>query len=340
MLYVIIDAFGFLDEILKQKTDLLLLAKYYLNFLPLIFVQVSAFACLLGCLYTLGVLNRNNEIIAMRSAGQSIFQITRTVIIFSFLVSLLIFFVNDKIVPLSEAAKQDLKIRMAEESKRPKAEKEITNLSVLGLQNRLFFINRFIPAENKMLGITILEEDENVSVHKKITASKGIYKDAKWHFFECIISFFDETGRFSRQPEYFYEKVMDIEESPRDFLRQMQNPELMSVAQLRDYISKLSLSGAKSVINSLRVDLYQRFFMPLVSVVIVIVGIPFALIMRRKATGLASLGIAIMVGFLYYVVNAVALAFGKAGVFPPLLAASLSHIIFLILGLWLIYGLN
>jgi lipopolysaccharide export LptBFGC system permease protein LptF len=70
--------------------------------------------------------------------------------------------------------------------------------------------------------------------------------------------------------------------------------------------------------------------------VIVIVGIPFALTIRRRATGLSSLGIAIMVGFLYYVVNAVSIAFGKAGLFPPILAASLSHIMFLSLGLYLI----
>ena len=65
-----------------------------------------------------------------------------------------------------------------------------------------------------------------------------------------------------------------------------------------------------------------------------------SMIMHRRATGLASLGIAIMVGFLYYVVNAVSLALGKAGLFPPLLAVSLSHIIFLSLGLLFIRKLS
>ncbi|MFH1339103.1 MAG: LptF/LptG family permease [Candidatus Omnitrophota bacterium] len=336
MLYVVIDAFSHLDEILEQKPSILLLAMYYLNFLPLIFVQVSPFACLLGCLYTLGTLNRNNEIIAMRASGLSIFHITRTLIIFAALISVAVFAVNDRLVPRSEIAKENVKIKM-ENKYKGKEQQAITNLSIYGLKNRLFFINKFIPSENKMEGITILEQDESANVRKKIVASNGIYKEGFWHFYECVTYFFDENGRLSGQPQYFSEQIMDIAETPQDFLKQMQNPEFMSVAQLNEYIFKLSMSKAKAVIRNLKVDLYQRFFMPLSSLVIVIAGIPFALIMRRRSTGLSSMGIAIMVGFLYYVVNAVSIAFGKAGFLPPLLATSSSHILFLSLGLYLIH---
>lgn len=337
MLYVIIDAFSHLDEILKQKTSVELLAIYYLNFLPLIFVQVAPFACLLGCLYTLGTLNRNNEIIAMRASGLSILQITKTLIIFAALISIFVFVVNDRLVPLSEISKQDIKNQMEQEKKKAKgAPQVINNLSIYGLKNRLFFINRFIPSENKMEGITILEQDELANVRKKIVASEGMYKDGLWHFYECITYFFDVDGRLSEQPLYLAEQIMDIAETPQDFLKQMQRPEFMSAAQLNNYILKLSMSKAKGVIRNLEVDLYQRYFMPLSSVVILIAGIPFALLMRRRATGLSSLGIAIMVGFLYYVVNAVSIAFGKAGILPPILSASLSHILFLSLGFYFI----
>ena len=336
MLYVVIDTFSHLDEILRQKPNIVLLAKYYLNFLPLIFVQVSPFACLFGCLYTLGNLNRNNEIIAMRASGLSIFQIIKTLIIFATLISATVFIVNNKLVPQSEIAKQNIQVQMENKNKENKP-KTISHLSIYGMKNRLFFINKFITSENKMEGITILEQDESANVRKKIVASEGIYKDGLWYFYECTTYFFDENDRLSRQPLYYSEQIMDIAETPGDFLKQMRKPEFMSVTQLNDYILKLSMSKARGVIRSLRVDLFQRFLMPLTSLVIVIVGIPFALTMRRRATGLSSLGIAIMVGFLYYVVTAVSIAFGKAGLFPPILAVSLSHIMFLSLGLYLIY---
>lgn len=336
MLYIVIDVFSHLDEILEQKPGLLLLAMYYLNFLPLIFVQISPFACLLGCLYTLGTLNRNNEIIAMRASGLSIFYINRTLIIFAALISVAVFAVNDKLAPQSEIAKESVRVEMENKHKTEK-QQAISNLSIYGLKNRLFFINKFIPAENRMEGITILEQDEAANVRKKIVASYGVYKEGFWRFSECVTYFFDENDRLSGQPQYLSEQIMDIVETPQDFLKQMQKPEFMSVDQLNEYILKLPMSRVKGVIRNLKVDLYQRFFMPLGNLVIVIAGIPFALIMRRRATSLFSIGIAIMMGLLYYVVNAVSIAFGKAGLLPPLLAASSSHILFLSLGLYLIH---
>ncbi|MBU0549151.1 MAG: LptF/LptG family permease, partial [Candidatus Omnitrophica bacterium] len=216
----------------------------------------------------------------------------------------------------------------------------ISNLSIYGLSNRLFFINRFIPSENRMEGITILQQDNSANVRQKIIASEGQYRNGQWYFYECIIYFFDDNGRLKGEPVYSQEKLMDITESPQDFLKQRQKPEFMSVAQLNDYIQKLSKSKAKTVIRNLKVDLYQRFFMPLTSLVILIVGIPFSLTMRRRATGLSSMGIAIMIGFLYYVISAISIAFGKAGLLTPLLSASISHIIFLSLGIYLIYKIN
>ncbi|MDD5237146.1 MAG: LptF/LptG family permease, partial [Candidatus Omnitrophica bacterium] len=52
-LYVIIDLFSNLDDLLKQRVAIELLAKYYLAFLPIIFVQTSPIACLLATVYSL-----------------------------------------------------------------------------------------------------------------------------------------------------------------------------------------------------------------------------------------------------------------------------------------------
>ena len=129
----------------------------------------------------------------------------------------------------------------------------------------------------------------------------------------------------------------DIPETPMDFLKQRQHPEFMNISQLNNYIFILSKSGAKTVIRNFKVDLYQRFTFPFTSLVIVVLGIPFALMIKKRASALSSVGISILLGFLYYVSCAVSLAFGKAGFLPPYLAASLAHIVFLGFGLYKIY---
>ena len=336
-LYIIIDLLSNLDEILKHQASLALLVRYYLSYLPIMFVQVSPFACLLSTVYTFGKLNHNNEIIAMRSSGLSIFAIARNALIFGFLVSLTVFWVNDRFVPISLAENQKIKIQIEEGSKiKLKKNEFITNLTLYGLRNRLFFISRFSPATKTMEGITILEQDENQNLTKKIIASKGIYQDGLWKFFQSITYKFDINGQVIDEPGYLDEEIMSIPETPENLSSLRQKPEQMNIRQMQDYIWILSKSGATTVIRNLKVDLYQRFFSPFTSIIIILLGIPFSLLMRKRATGMSAIGVSIIVGFLYYVLDAVCLAVGKSGLLMPALAASLSHIIILSSSLYLI----
>ena len=336
-LYVIIDLLSHLEDILKQQVSLFILAQYYISYLPIMFVQVAPFACLLSTLYTFGKLNHDNEIIAMRSSGLSIFQITKTVIIFGLLLSLFIFWVNDRLLPQSLALTQKIKVQMEEGSKKKEKKQEvIDNLTMYGLKNRLFFVNKFYPAENTMEGITILEHDELQNITKKIVANKGIYADNLWKFYQCITYKFDVNGHILQEPQYFEEEIMAIPETPHDFISQRQRPDYMTIMQLDDYIWKLSKSGASTVIRNLKLDLYQRFTSPFTSAVIIFLGIPFSLMLRRRATGLSSIGVSIIVGFLYYILDAVSIALGRGGVLAPVLAASLSHILVFLFSLHLI----
>jgi lipopolysaccharide export system permease protein len=337
-LYVVIDLLSNLEDILKQRVPLSLLLHYYLSYVPVMLVQVSPFACLLSTLYTFGKLNQNNEIIAMRASGLSILQITKNVIFFGLIVSLFIFWISDRIVPQALSLNHEIKTAM-EQGKHKKQDKKmepLSNLTMYGLKNRLFYINKFHPATNTMEGITILGHDEKQNITQKIVANRGIYEDNHWVFYQCITYDFDPNGQVVQEPQYLDEQIMYIPETPRDFLNQREQPDFMTINQLDDYIWKLSRSGASSVIRNLKVDYYQRFTAPFNSIIIIFLGIPFALMIRKRAAGLSSMGISILVGFFYYILDAVSLALGKGGVLAPFLAASLSHLIAFISGLYLI----
>ncbi len=337
-MYVIIDVLSHLDDILKRQTQLIILIQYYLSYLPIMFVQVSPFACLLSTLYTFSKLNHTNEIIAMRAAGLNIFYITKTAVIFGAIISLAIFWMNDHLIPQAMTTTQNLQLKMEEAKKSGKDIKaeSLVNLSMYGLRNRLFFINRFYPAAKTMEGIIILEHDEKQNLIRKIVANKGIYEDGIWKFYQSITYNFDGNGQILEEPMFFEEEIMIIPETPEDFLAQRQRPENMTINQLNNYIWKLSRSGATTVLRNLKIDLYQKFTSPFTSLIIILLGIPFALVIQKRATGLSSIGISIVVGFLYYILDAVCIAIGRGGILPPFIAASLAHIIALTFSLTLI----
>ncbi|MBC8436333.1 MAG: LptF/LptG family permease [Candidatus Omnitrophica bacterium] len=340
-LYITIDILTNLEDILRFKVPYATLIRYYLSFLPIMFMQVSPFACLLSTLYAFGKLNHDNEIIAMRSSGMSIIQIGKTVIILGAMISLFAFWVNDRLVPQALMTTEKIREQMWEGEKNMRLGKEnvITNLTMYGLKNRLYFIDRFFIATNTMEGITILEQDQNQNITKKIVANKGAYKDRLWNFEQCITYNFSAGGQMIGEPQYFEKEIMAIPESPRDFITQRQRPSYMTIAQLEDYIWKFSKSGTSAIIRNLKVDLYQKFSSPFTNVIIILLAIPFSLLMRRRATGLSSIGLSIMVGFLYYVLEAISIALGKGGVLFPALAATASHIIALAFGLYMILSL-
>jgi lipopolysaccharide export system permease protein len=274
----------------------------------------------------------------MRSSGLSIFQITKTAIIFGFVVSTFVFWINDKIAPSFQ--QQNIKIReqMESNTNKPKTKglQILRNLTIYGSKNRLFYVNKFDPAKKTMEGIIILEHDAKQNIIKKVVANKGEFKNNLWEFYQSITYVFDENGQLKTDPQFLEEEIMPYVETPEEFINQQQSTDFMSLAQIEEYIWKLSKSGATTVIRNLKVDYYQRFTLPLTSLIIILIGIPFSFKMHRKSTGMSSFGISLFVGFIYYVLTAISVALGKAGILIPFLAVSVSHILMLLMSIYLI----
>ncbi len=151
----------------------------------------------------------------MRSSGLSIFHISRSVIILGVLISILVFWINDRFVPQALSLTQKIKIQMEKgEKKTTQTQEAIYNLSMYGLKNRLYFVNKFLPYANTMEGISILEHDENQNVTKKIVANKGVYDGKVWKFYQSITYNFNKDGHTLQEPQYFQEEIMVIPETP------------------------------------------------------------------------------------------------------------------------------
>src|SRR5262245_24025196 len=74
-IYVIADFFDRLDGFLKQDAPVGAIVRIFLFKLPLIVTQVTPVAVLAGGLVGLGLLARQNEFVALRACGVSIWQV-------------------------------------------------------------------------------------------------------------------------------------------------------------------------------------------------------------------------------------------------------------------------
>jgi LPS export ABC transporter permease LptG len=343
-LFILIDMFSNLQDFIEKKVALDVIAQYYVTFLPSIIVQTSTMACLISVLFTYSNLNAHNEVIAIRASGMNFWQITRPALVFALFVCVSVFLVNEKFVPQSSMINQqirDTQIKIAT-SQKGKGLPPIHNLTFYGLKNRLFFIDSFDPNTKELQGITIIGHDRHQNLVEKIVALKGLWTGIAWKFTNCQITTYNDNTRPNAPPSeirLYTEKLMDIKETPKDFLRQRMDISSMNLRQLHGYIKRFSGSGALKTINNLRVDLHSKITLPLRNFVIVLIGLPFALMSvgKRKAMTFTAIAIALVLGFLYYVSDAVGLALAKGEALLPWEGAWLTPILFTLIALFIIF---
>ncbi len=341
-LFILIDMFTNLQDFIEKSVSLDVIFHYYLTFLPSVIVQTSTMACLISVLFTYSNLNAHNEIIAIRASGMNFWQITRPALVFALCVSALVFLVNEKFVPQSSMINQqirDTQIKVVP-SQKGSGMPVIHNLTFYGLKNRLFFIDTFDPNNNTLEGITIIGHDHHQNLVEKIVALKGAWTGIAWKFYNCQIT--NYNGALPNDPpssiHIAAEKLMDIKETPKDFLRQRVDINSMNLQQLHSYIKRFSGSGAIKTVTDLRVDMHQKITLPLRNFVIVLMGLPFALMSvgKRRAMTFTSIAIALVIGFIYYVADAVGLALAKGEALLPWEGAWLTPIVFTLMALFVI----
>ena len=341
LLFVLIDSASNLDEFIGQKVSVQILFQYYLAYLPVVLVQTTPMALLIAVLLTYSTLNAHNEVVVLRSSGMNFWQITRPALGFVVVMAALTFFINERYIPQAEEKTKQIKNEnlILEVDRKKKKLATIKNLTFYGLKNRLYFIDTFDPNPNTydLEGLTVIEYDQNQNIKEKLVALKGAWTGIAWKCYQCHVTLFPEDPQSTIKVKVYEEKLLDIKETPEDFLNQRLTVTSMNIRQLTDYIARFANSGAKRALNNLKVDLYQKYSFPLTNIIIILVGLPLTLTTgRRRAQTFTSLGIAIAIGFLYYVTNAVGLALGKGGVFPPLVSVWMAPALFTGAALYLI----
>jgi lipopolysaccharide export system permease protein len=128
----------------------------------------------------------------------------------------------------------------------------------------------------------------------------------------------------------FDSRVVEMPEHIDDFIQVQKPPDAMSFLELRAYVNKLREGGHQ--VGAYLVQLYSKLSFPLVHVIMALVAIPFALVSPRSGGRAVGIGVAIAISVGYWMVHSIALAFARADLLPPALAAWTANIIFAGLG--------
>jgi len=330
-LYLVIDLFDSIDRFLRYKASAVNIAAYLVYKIPLIVYQTVPACMLLSVLLTLGILSRNNEILAMRTSGVSVYSIVRPLIMVSLVVSFCAFLINEYLVPPTIQRSEYIR-KVLIRGQTPSAQVVRDRFWFRG-EKGIYNIACFQPNRKQLQGVILLIMNKPFTLAQRIDAASASWNGQEWVFHDVVETDFG-PGMGEMRRRSYPEKIIDVPEMPEDFQEIQKKTEEMPFWKLMKYTKKIEKDGYDA--TPYKVDLHQKIAFPFLSVITIFIGVPFAL--RTSRAGGMAFGVAVsmVIGFLYWVTFAISISFGHSGLLPPLVSAWAANLLFSILGVYLL----
>jgi lipopolysaccharide export system permease protein len=328
LIYVVVLFFQKMNLFSKYNAPFHLIFVYLLYKIPEVTIQWTLpYAILLATLLTLGTFSRHSEITAMKAGGVSLYRITFPLVLIALLISFISFLGNEYLVPITyHKTRYLLDVQVRKE----KSAGSFKNYKIwYRTDHRIMNIRLLDPHRKVLNGFTLYQFDDHFQCTKRIDAREVKWMEGRWWFYDGTVRDFGEGGSGEITP---FEKIeFDLGEDWESLRRIGRYSEEMSYGELWNYIQKIQAAGYNA--TRYLVDLYSKLSTPLLNLIMVLIGIPFALKTSRSGGVALSIGISVMIGFAYAVIFYIFISFGKSGVLSPFLSCWIPTLLFGLAGI-------
>ena len=369
VIFVIFTFFDLIGDIIHNKTAVVTVAGYLLNLLPFILDRVIPICSLVAALLTFGALSRTSELTAMKATGISIYRIIAPVLVLTLLIAGGLFAFDEIYLPAAnrrqEALRSVIKGKPAQTFLRPERKwisgmtgqgTPITTTEVMQTlpqsaditamtppvppklspdPARIFYYQFFDPDKNVFANLTVFEFNSTTfSLQRRIFAASVRWDPqvGRWIFDNGWQRTFAGETIAAYQP-FTVATFSEIKEQPGYFKIEHLQSQEMSYNELEQYIGGLKQAGLDTM--RFRVQLNHKLAYPLITFIMAVLAIPFALSMGKRG-GLTGMAAAIGIAICYYVVSNTFEAMGNVNTLPPMLAAWTPDVLFGFAGTWLL----
>ena len=325
-LYVIVDLGETLNRYLRVKPPMGYILEHFMYRLPAALHQGLPVIMLVATIFLFLSLSRFHELTAMKAAGISLYRVSAPVLVMGLSVAVSALLFQELFLPrLNELGEEVDRVKIR--GQLPRHLQSRQRLWVRSADSRFYRVELLSPQTSDLYGMTILEVTREFRLVNRLDARQAHWTEAGWELRDGAFREIDPNGTVQTVP--FTLTALDLSEEIDEFTRIHKDFESMSYWELRDYVARLEAAGFHA--KKYLVALYSKLSFPLVNLVMVLVAIPFALQSPRGGR-LFGVGLAIGIMAGYLVVHYVALAFARADLLPPFVAAWTANVIFIGLG--------
>jgi len=329
---VVFDAFTLFDllaDISKNHVPTSVVLSYLGYLVPLLVYQLTPLAALVAVLVTLGVMAKNNEVVAFKASGVSLYRLNLPLLLTGLLLAFGMFAMDNAYLPYAnrtqDALRNQIKGRPAQTYFHP------AHQWIFGQGSKLFNYNVFDSDHDLFGGLSVFElNPKTFQLRRRIFADRAMWepKLGVWILENGWVRDFDGE-RITRYLPFEVLSVAEITEPPSYFRREVRQYDQMNWSQLRTYIAGLRQAGFDT--SRLTVQWHMKFAFPMIAAIIIFLSAPFGFLVGTRGA-IGGLALAVAISVIYWSMARLFEAMGAVGQLPPLLAGWSPDAIFLFLG--------
>ncbi|HKE32141.1 MAG TPA: LptF/LptG family permease [Candidatus Angelobacter sp.] len=329
VLILIFTFFELLTDIVRNRIPLVTVGEYLLNVTPSWLYLFTPLCVLLAVLVTFGLMEKSNEITAMKATGISVYRAVLPVLFISAMLAGGLFLLEEAYLPYAnkrvETLRNTIKEKPAQTYLRPDRK------WIFGQHNTIYYYEFYDPETDQFGSISAFEfEPHTFEITKRIYAIQAHWERnlQEWVFEKGWQRSFRGAAIENFEPFKLHE-FAELNEPPTYFKKEVHQSQEMNYEELSSYIHDLQQSGFDVV--RLRVQLQKKLAFPLITLVMAVLAVPFALSAGRRGA-LTGVAVALLIGIVYWTTAGLFEAMGNVNQLPPALAAWSPDVIFCLAG--------
>jgi LPS export ABC transporter permease LptG/LPS export ABC transporter permease LptF len=333
-LLLVFTLFELLSDILHNGISALTVGEYLLNVTPyFLYYPIAPMSMLLAVLVTFGLLQRSNEITAIKATGISLYRIIIPVLFASVLVAGVLFASDQLYLPYTNKRQDELRNKI--KGKPAQTYLRPDRKWIFGQHSDIYYYQLFDPDRDSFGGITVFQFDpKTFDITHRVTAERAYWSApmGRWVYEQGWERTLDGSA-IENYHKFDAATFPHLAEPPSYFKKEVKQSSEMNYEELRRYIHDLEQSGFDVV--RLRVQLQKKIAYPLITLVMAVLAIPFALSAGKRGA-LAGVATAIGIGVVYWTISGLFEAMGNLSQLPPTVAAWSPNLLFGFIGGYLI----
>ena len=332
-LFYVFTFFELLDDIARHHVPFLVVVNYFRYLTPYLLYQLAPLAALVSVLVTLGVMSKNNEIVACKASGISLYRLAMPLLLGGLTLAATMIILDDLYLPYTnqrqDALRNQIKGKPPQTYTRPQR-------WIFGENGKIYNYDLFDPGKNLFAGLTVLElEPGTFHIKRRVFANQAQWSESQnvWILESGWVRDFRD-GAIEKYDKFSATALSELNEPPTYFNREVLQASQLSFRQLGSYIEELHHAGFD--VSALTVQWYVKIAFPLIAPVSMLLAIPYAFrVGGRGAIGGVAVGLA--VGIAYFSLARLLEAMGGVGQMPPPFAAFAPDLIFYFAGMYFFF---